>query len=83
MPQIIKEIRVKLTANCVKSINVLVSAILYAAHGLKLWNIQATNALSNPPVKVVEVDGITLQIDQRNLKNSGATNYLTNDPYLL
>ncbi|MEH2312631.1 MAG: DUF3131 domain-containing protein [Nostoc sp.] len=55
----------------------------YAAHSLKLWNIQATNALSNPPVKMVEVDGITLQIDQRNLKNSGATNYLTNDPYLL
>ena len=55
----------------------------YAAQSLKLWNIQATNALSNPPVKMVEVDGITLQIDQRNLKNSGATNYLTNDPYLL
>ncbi|MEH2329941.1 DUF3131 domain-containing protein [Nostoc sp.] len=55
----------------------------YAAHSLKLWNIQATNALSNPPVKVVQVDGITLQVDQRNLKNSGATNYLTNDPYLL
>ncbi|MEH2376490.1 DUF3131 domain-containing protein [Nostoc sp.] len=55
----------------------------YAAHSLKLWNIQATNALSNPPVKTVKVDGVTLQIDQRNLKNSGATNYLTNDPYLL
>ncbi|WP_335120968.1 DUF3131 domain-containing protein [Nostoc sp.] len=55
----------------------------YAAHSLKLWNIQATNALSNPPVKTVKVDGITLQIDQRNFKNSGATNYLTNDPYLL
>ncbi|MEH2421209.1 MAG: DUF3131 domain-containing protein [Nostoc sp.] len=55
----------------------------YAAHSLKLWNIRANNALSNPPVKMVEVDGITLQIDQRNLQNSGATNYLTNDPYLL
>ncbi|MEH1902196.1 MAG: DUF3131 domain-containing protein [Nostoc sp.] len=55
----------------------------YAAHSLKLWNIRATNALSNPPVKTVKVDGVTLQIDQRNLKNSGATNYLTNDPYLL
>lgn len=55
----------------------------YAAQSLKLWNIRATNALSNPPVKMIEVDGITLQIDQRNLKNSGATNYLTNDPYLL
>ncbi|MEH2347736.1 MAG: DUF3131 domain-containing protein [Nostoc sp.] len=55
----------------------------YAAHSLKLWNIQATNALSNPPVKTVQVDGISLQVDRRNLKNSGATNYLTNDPYLL
>jgi hypothetical protein len=55
----------------------------YAANSLKLWNIQATNALSNPPVKTVQVDGITLQVDQRNLKSSGATNYLTNDPYLL
>ncbi len=55
----------------------------YAAQSLKLWNIEATNALSNPPVKTVKVDGVTLQIDQRNLKNSGATNYLTNDPYLL
>ncbi len=55
----------------------------YAAHSLKLWNIQAPNALFNPPIKAVEVDGITLQIDERNFKNSGATNYLTNDPYLL
>ncbi|MEH2196135.1 MAG: DUF3131 domain-containing protein [Nostoc sp.] len=55
----------------------------YAAESLKLWGIQATNALSNPPVKTVQVDGITLQVDQRNLKSSGATNYLTNDPYLL
>ncbi|MEH1899309.1 MAG: DUF3131 domain-containing protein [Nostoc sp.] len=55
----------------------------YAAQSLKLWNIQATNALSNPPVKTVQVDGITLEVDRRNLKSSGATNYLTNDPYLL
>ncbi|MCC5656602.1 DUF3131 domain-containing protein [Nostoc sp. XA010] len=55
----------------------------YAAHSLKLWNIQAANALSNPPVKTVQIDGIKLQIDERNFKNSGATNYLTNDPYLL
>lgn len=54
----------------------------YAAHSLKLWNIQAANALSNPPVKTVEIDGIKLQIDERNFKNSGATNYLTNDPGL-
>ncbi|WP_208821914.1 DUF3131 domain-containing protein [Tolypothrix sp. PCC 7910] len=55
----------------------------YAAHSLKLWNIQATKALAHPPSDKVQVDGITLEIDRRNLKNSGATNYLTNDPYLL
>lgn len=55
----------------------------YAAHSLKRWHIYATNALSVPPTQTVEVDGITLEIDKRNLKNSGATNYLTNDPYLL
>ncbi|RCJ36463.1 hypothetical protein A6770_15620 [Nostoc minutum NIES-26] len=55
----------------------------YAANSLKLWNLHAVNALSNPPVKAVQIDGITLQIDERNFKNSGASNYLTNDPYLL
>ncbi|GAB4185069.1 MAG: hypothetical protein Fur006_23090 [Coleofasciculaceae cyanobacterium] len=55
----------------------------YAAHSLKLWGIDAENALNNPPVQIIEVDGISLQIDRRNLANSGATNYLTNDPYLL
>ncbi|HEY9691367.1 MAG TPA: DUF3131 domain-containing protein [Oculatellaceae cyanobacterium] len=55
----------------------------YAANILKQWNIQATNALNNPPVKTVEVEGIPLKVDQRNLANSNATNYLTNDPYLL
>ncbi len=55
----------------------------YAAHSLKLWGIEAENALNNPPVQTVEVDGISLQVDRRNLANSGATNYLTNEPYLL
>lgn len=55
----------------------------YAAHSLQLWGLKAENALYNPPVQTVEVDGIPLQVDQRNLENSGAANYLTNDPYLL
>ncbi|WP_339375854.1 DUF3131 domain-containing protein [Calothrix sp. NIES-2098] len=55
----------------------------YAALSLKLWNIQAANALYNPPVHTVQVDGIALKVDRRNLQNSHATNYLTNDPYLL
>jgi Protein of unknown function (DUF3131) len=55
----------------------------YAARSLQLWNLQATEALDKPPVETVQIDGIPLQIDRRNLKNSGASNYLTNDPYLL
>ena len=55
----------------------------YAAYSLKRWNIHAAKALSSSQIQTVEVDGITLQVDKRNLKNSGATNYLTNDPYLL
>ncbi|MCA1992853.1 MAG: DUF3131 domain-containing protein, partial [Coleofasciculus sp. S288] len=55
----------------------------YAAYSLQLWGIEAENALYNPPVQTIEVDGIPLQVDRRNLENSNATNYLTNDPYLL
>lgn len=55
----------------------------YAAESLKIWGIEAKNALSNPPVETIAVDGISLQSDRRNLHNSGATNYLTSDPYLL
>ena len=54
----------------------------YAAHALKLWGIEANNALNNPPVKRVEIDGIPLEVDGRDLDNSGASNYLTSDPYL-
>ncbi len=54
----------------------------YAAKSLQLWNLQATEALDKPPVETVQIDGIPLQVDRRNLKNSGASNYLTNDPYL-
>jgi hypothetical protein len=55
----------------------------YAAHLLQLWNIQAPTALNNPLVDQQEIDGVLLEIDRRNLQNSGASNYLTNDPYLL
>ncbi len=55
----------------------------YAARSLQLWNLQAAEALDRPPVETVSIDGIPLQIDRRNLKNSGASNYLTSDPYLL
>ena len=54
----------------------------YAAESLKRWNIKAEKARSHPPITTVQIEGIRLDIDQRNLKNSGASNYLTNDPYL-
>lgn len=55
----------------------------YAARGLELWGIEATNALNNPPIKEVEIDGNTLKVDRRNYDNSNAGNYLTNDPYFM
>jgi hypothetical protein len=55
----------------------------YAAYGGKYWGLDTSTSLDNPPVKTVKIDGIPLQVDQRDLKNSGASNYLTSDPYLL
>jgi len=55
----------------------------YAAHSLQLWGIEAKNALQHPPIQTLEIDGISLEIDQRNFANSNASNYLTSDPYLL
>lgn len=55
----------------------------YAAYSLRLWGIEASNALHHAPVQTVTVEGVTLQIDQRDRASSGASNPLTNDPYLL
>ncbi|MEL6224492.1 MAG: DUF3131 domain-containing protein [Cyanobacteria bacterium J06627_8] len=55
----------------------------YAAYGLKLWEIEAENALYRPPTRTVTVDDVELTVDQRDRPSSGASNYLTNDPYLL
>ena len=55
----------------------------YAAQGLKLWKILAANALNKPPVKTVLVEGVPLEVDLRNLRNSGASNPLTSDPYVM
>ncbi|NEZ59081.1 DUF3131 domain-containing protein [Adonisia turfae] len=55
----------------------------YAAYGFKLWGIEAENALYNPPTQRITVDGVELMVDQRDLNSSGASNHLTNDPYLL
>ncbi len=55
----------------------------YAAYGLQQWGVEATQALHHPPARTIKVDGVLLQVDQRELKNSGASNYLTSDPYLL
>ncbi len=55
----------------------------YAANCLKLWGIEAANALNNPPIKTVTVDGLSVEVDRRDLQNSDASNHLTNDPYVL
>ena len=55
----------------------------YAAHSLKLWHLEAKKALYHPPMTTIQLDGIALQVDQRNLNNSGASNYLTSEPYVL
>lgn len=55
----------------------------YAAYGLQLWQLAVGNAQHNPPTRVVTIEGTALHVDQRDLKNSGASNYLTNDPYVL
>lgn len=55
----------------------------YAAYGLALWGIEADNALHHPPTRTMMVDGVPLLVDQRDRASSGASNYLTNDPYLL
>ncbi|AFY72471.1 Protein of unknown function (DUF3131) [Synechococcus sp. PCC 7502] len=55
----------------------------YAAHCLKFWNIEAINALNNPPTQTINLDGIPLEVDRRNFKTSGASNHLTSDPYVL
>lgn len=55
----------------------------YAAHALKLWGISANQALFNPPIKTEVIEGVKIAVDQRNFANSNASNYLTNDPFLL
>jgi Protein of unknown function (DUF3131) len=55
----------------------------YAAYVLQLWGINATKALNNPDIDQIEVEGYPLTVDRRDLANSNASNYLTNDPYLL
>jgi hypothetical protein len=55
----------------------------YAASALQRWGITATKALNEPPVTTIEVEGVSLQVDQRNWQNSNASNHLTSDPYVL
>jgi Protein of unknown function (DUF3131) len=55
----------------------------YAAAILRLWGINAKNAQSHPPTRSITLDGIAVEVDQRHFSNSGASNYLTSDPYLM
>ncbi|MGB3200918.1 MAG: DUF3131 domain-containing protein [Nodosilinea sp.] len=55
----------------------------YAAYSLKLWGLEADQALHHPPTRTVTVEGVDLQVDRRDRDSHGAINVLTNDPYLL
>lgn len=55
----------------------------YAAQALKLWGISANKALFDPPVRTEVIEGVKIAVDKRNFANSNASNYLTNDPFLL
>ncbi|NOK70975.1 MAG: DUF3131 domain-containing protein [Chloroflexi bacterium AL-N10] len=53
-------------------------------NNLEDLSTNSTNkALFSPPIETISIEGINLQIDRRNWHNSNASNYLTNEPYLL
>lgn len=55
----------------------------YAAKSLRFWDLDVAKAEKTPPIEVKLVESVPLNVDKRNLSNSGASNYLSNDPYLL
>ncbi len=55
----------------------------YAANSLLLWGLDAPQALYYPPVNTVLIEDVLLLVDKRDRTSSGASNYLTSDPYLL
>lgn len=56
----------------------------YAAYGLKLWGLEVKQALdTQSQVNFVNLYGQNVPYDRRDLKSSGANNYVLSEPYIL
>ncbi len=55
----------------------------YAARGYELWGFEAPKALETEPMKMVEVSGVKIPVDQRNFKETDANNYVVSESYIL
>ncbi|MFG6100895.1 DUF3131 domain-containing protein [Leptothoe sp. EHU-05/26/07-4] len=55
----------------------------YAARGYELWGFEAPKALETEPMKLVEVSGVKIPVDQRNFDETNANNYVVSESYIL
>ncbi|NEQ54126.1 MAG: DUF3131 domain-containing protein, partial [Leptolyngbya sp. SIO3F4] len=55
----------------------------YAARGYELWGFEAPKALDADPMKLVEVSGVKIPVDQRNFEDTDANNYVVSESYIL
>ncbi|MEA5464816.1 DUF3131 domain-containing protein [Leptothoe sp. PORK10 BA2] len=55
----------------------------YAVRGYELWGLKAPKALEADPMKLVEVSGVKIPVDQRNFQDTDANNYVVSESYIL
>ncbi|WP_036052065.1 DUF3131 domain-containing protein [Leptolyngbya sp. Heron Island J] len=55
----------------------------YAARGYELWGFEAPKALETEPMKLVNVSGVKIPVDQRNFEETDANNYVVSESYIL
>ncbi|OGL46972.1 MAG: hypothetical protein A2161_09415, partial [Candidatus Schekmanbacteria bacterium RBG_13_48_7] len=56
----------------------------YAARGFALWGYDVKKALSfDDKISYIDIEGIKIPFDKRDLSNSGASNYVLSDSYIL
>ncbi len=55
----------------------------YAARGYELWGFEVPQALETEPMKLVEVSGVKIPVDQRNFEETDANNYVVSESYIL
>lgn len=55
----------------------------YAARGYELWGFEAPKALDTEPMKLVDVSGVKIPVDQRNFDETDANNYVVSESYIL